>query len=339
MEEFKSEVPEPGKPYTKYEGEVLYSGAPSTPESTDPLSNDLGHEDKGSLRIDREPTAKSPESKHSIFDVLRKKKVSIPIIGTVAAAAVLAAGISRLNSNDSSHQGNQPVATASVTPGSTAAPSAEASPAETLPTVPTVESLEISAEKSTPEEIAKNIVEHIDALTTACMTPVIYEQWYKGLENGTNGVQAEEWANNYIAPYTDAYFTALCGPDYKSNPDLTYFVSQFTAMAVDHIQNYMQTMTNDTPQTGKGAGGLPVYQYSSTFEKLVSAENGTYEIKTHEADNFTETNLVNVYPEIQSSSNVHGAFICQTKVVNDPNGNKIVRIVGLSYETSTSNLE
>lgn len=142
MDEFKPEVPKSEKPYNKYEGEVLYSGAPSDQESTDPLSIDKGHGDRGSLNVDQESAAKSPDVKHSIFDVLRKKKVSIPIIGTVATAAAAAAiyvGVSRLGSDNSSRQGNQPVAAAPATPGATTSPETTQSPDASAKATPPAE--------------------------------------------------------------------------------------------------------------------------------------------------------------------------------------------------------
>lgn len=141
MSEFEPEVPETEKPYVKYEGE------PSAPESTDPLSKDQGHEYHGTLEAGQGPALKSAESKHSLFDVLRKKKFSIPIIiGSTAAAVTLAVGVSRLTSNDSPKQGGQPVATAPVTPGATASPETTHSPEVSANATPPAE-VEITSEE------------------------------------------------------------------------------------------------------------------------------------------------------------------------------------------------
>lgn len=262
----------------------------------------------------------------------RRGRLALAIAGAALASALIAATAACGTTTGAPATPGQS-ATASVK----ATPSAEASPAETLPTVPTVESLEISAEKSTPEEIAKNIVERDNAMTTASMTPAVRGQWYDSILSGKQP-QGDEWVKDYIGTYADVYFTALCGPDYKSNPGLSYFVSQNTAMATSHLDNFVKTWTTDTPKTGEGVGGYPVYQYSSTFEKLESAENGTYIININEVDNFSETSLGNVYPEIPTS-NLHEVLTCETKVVNDSNGNKIVRIVGLSIKANSSNPE
>lgn len=168
MEEFKPDVPKSEKPYNKYEGEALYSGAPLDQEPTDPQSLDQkdGHGYRGSLE-----TAQESAGKHSVLDVLRKKKVSIPIIGTVAAAAAIAVGISRMNSGkDSSKLGNQPVAAASATPtaATSAVPTSSATPETTPSATATPEKAptqqEVDAYASWAEKYAEMGVDEFEAL-------------------------------------------------------------------------------------------------------------------------------------------------------------------------------
>jgi hypothetical protein len=129
------EAPDAPKPRGTGENSTSNSSVPPE-ESIDGQpqtgSIDTPTEDSSdSLGSNREPAVVSPEAKHSVFDVLRKKTVSIPIVGTVAAAAVLYAGVSRFNSNNSSYKGNQPIAAASVKPSSSATPTNSVSASST----------------------------------------------------------------------------------------------------------------------------------------------------------------------------------------------------------------
>lgn len=267
MDEFKPEVPKSEKPYNKYEGEVLYSGAPTGQESTDPLSNDLGHENRGSL----EP-AQQPDVKHSIFDVLRKKKVSIPIIGTVATAAAAAAiyvGVSRLSTDNSSKQGNQPVATASVTPGATASPETSPSPsASATETEPTAENILISPELiKNPDELVNTFFNRMTEWNNAGSTP---ENAKAALLSSTETV--DENAARIAAEYDKMFTSTLLIKGWESNPALKLLVDTNVKAHKDTVALYDYTLNVDN--VGDPADKQPYFQ-GVKISKIISVEDQT----------------------------------------------------------------
>ncbi len=202
-------------------------------------------------------------------------------------------------------------------------------------TVPTVASLEIPS-NLTPEQTARTIVDRMNTLENTGMNLETYKLYHSEFMKGKVD---SKWEANYIAPYLDAYFTALCGPDYKSNTNLEWFVKQYSAMALTHMQYYDMTMEEDYPQTGKGTGGLAVYQYSETFGKLIFSDSDTLTIGTHEVDNALKTNLPNTPNKIDPNRENYGIMTYKFKTVTGASGQDVLRITGVSYQSTNSNYQ
>jgi hypothetical protein len=286
------------------------------------------------LHIDTPHGSELPESRPERKKLTSKQKIALAAAALTLAAGVTGGAIVHALSQDQRPTAEAPANPNSATPAVAATETAPASQVETLPAVPSVENLEISAEQK-PEQIASTIVDRIGTMLTTGLTYGVYEQWNTDFMEGGTETAPTTWSENYTAPYVDAYFTALCGPDYQSNPNVAAFIKQETAMTTGHLDTYLRTMTDDEPKTGLGVDGYPPYQYSFAYEKLLSAEDGTYVVDIHEMDNTHETSLSNTGGD-KPSGDDHVILTCGTETAKDADGTSVVRVTSFSYVVKQS---
>jgi len=233
MEEPKSE-----KPYTKYEGEVLYSGAPSDQESMDPLSIDKGRQARGSL----EPTESKPEKRR----VSLKTKVGV---GIAAAALLLGGGsvAAKKAMNQSHPQTTGPIPTS---PSPSASKSAEASPSPTasaIDTEPTEASLEIPASLiNDPKALVETYENRITQWDNAGAT---HDNAYEAMMSSTENI--DEYAARVAAQYDKEFTDALLVKDWQSNPELKYAFDNIMRVHKETLALFIYTSFRESDAADK----------------------------------------------------------------------------------------
>ena len=248
------------------------------------------------------------------------------------AVATLVGGYFAVGSGKS-NPNQQPVATAPANPTETAAKTPAVVEASKLvaEVLPTVESLEISAD-GTNEQIAQSIISELDTLSTTGMNKDVYEAYFKVRSTNTE----KGFAINYLKPYVENYFTAFCGSDYKTNPNLDVFAATLSESAAINLANYIATMSfNDTRSDG-AANTTKIYEARLTYDKLVSGTLGSvFVISSHDTCNARET-ILGKYSPIPDArpDKQDDLFKFDTTIRTNASGKKIVNITGFSFTTT-----
>jgi hypothetical protein len=154
-------------------------------------------------------------------------------------------------------------------------------------TGPSVSSLQFKAGQTTPA-LAQNIISEVNSWNFADSKNIL-AQWIENSDKNNTGGDAA--LQNFLTTETTqtakTYSVAMFGPNYKSNSDVTPYISGETQENAEDLDAYMAT-------TGAAvaAKGIQPYTRGYTIEHVVpvspesqNATGRTFEIYVNEADN------------------------------------------------------